>query len=216
VEYCTCGAKTVEGARFCHKCGRPLSDELAVVESSAVTPEPSVTAASTEPNLADISFRNMIAVRVGFLAAGIAIFATQIMALFRSVPLQLLSFVALSLASGAFTVWLYRRRTGHLVSVQGGARLGWITGVFSFMIVVVVTAVSILAVGPDNLLDAFRQSQRGLPEQREIEEALSNPGLLAVAMALGLAASFAVYTVSASLGGAIGAKLLGSRSGDTA
>lgn len=212
VEYCTCGAKTAEGARFCHKCGRPLFEDSVAVEPVPVdalaAPE---TAQTADPALAEISFRNMIAVRVGFLAAGVAIFATQITALFRSTPLQLLSFIVLSLGSGIFTVWLYRRRTGQLVSVQGGARLGWITGVFSFMIVVVVTAVSILAVGPETLMEAFRESQRGMPKQAEVEEALSNPGILAAVLAIGLAAAFALHTVSASIGGAIGAKFLNDR-----
>ena len=33
-EFCTCGTRLVEDARFCHRCGRPTSEE--VVEETPV------------------------------------------------------------------------------------------------------------------------------------------------------------------------------------
>ena len=35
------------------------------------------------------------------------------------------------LGAGYFSVWIYKRRTGQRLTVRGGARMGWITGVLS-------------------------------------------------------------------------------------
>ncbi|MCI0366268.1 MAG: zinc-ribbon domain-containing protein, partial [Phycisphaerales bacterium] len=71
-EICTCGAELLPESRFCHKCGRPLREETAVVDvapaqvpvSSGLPPE---TVALLSP-----SFHNPIAIRAGLLAASIA------------------------------------------------------------------------------------------------------------------------------------------------
>ena len=39
--------------------------------------------------------------------------------------------------AGFLAVFLYRRRTGQRLSVASGARLGWICGIFGFVIVAV-------------------------------------------------------------------------------
>jgi len=208
VEYCTCGAKTVEGARFCHKCGRPLYDEPVIVEEPApVIPAPA--AAPTPPANTEISFRNRIAVNVGLAVAGLAIVANQFLAFFGSLPLQLIALIGLSMLSGLFAVWLYRHRTGQTISVKSGARLGWITGVFSFVIVTVMTTITIAMVGPEMLTKAYRDARvaPSMPKA-ELEAFLSDPTAMATMFIFGLAAAFAMYTIAASIGGALGAKML--------
>ncbi len=200
----------MEGARFCHKCGRPLREEPVIVPEPApvVGPEPIVQAQASAPP-PEISFKNGVAVRVGFLVAGLGIFVNNLTALLQSTPLQVLMFIGLSVASGGFAVWLYKRRTGVPVSIRGGARLGWITGVLSFVIVTVITTLSIALIGPDKLMEVYRNPMVGqnIPSA-EIERLLENPAAIVMALILTLAALFMTYTVASSVGGAVGAKLL--------
>lgn len=217
IEACTCGARTVEGARFCHKCGRPLYPEVLPEPEEEAPPLPvEVVAAPKAENPAEISFRNAVAVRVGFLVAGLGIFATNLTALLRSGSLQFFALLGLSMASGVFAVWLYMRRTGHTLSVRGGARLGWITGVLSFLILIVIMTLTLAMVGPDKLSEVFRDPAvtGGIPPA-EIERLLESPTAIAAALAFTLAVVFGAYTVAASVGGAVGAKLL-HKDGDSA
>lgn len=208
MDYCTCGARTVEGAQFCHKCGRPLYEkaiEPEVAEQHITPVEVPVTPAVP----AEINFRNAVAVRVGFLVAGLGMFLNNLTALTGSTALQLLSFLGLTMISGGFAVWLYNRRTGQHLSVKSGARLGWITGVFSFVLVTVMVTLTIALVGPEKITEMLKDPTfaRGVPS-KEVEQALSNPLVIAMGLLMGLCAMFAAYTVTASIGGAFGAKLL--------
>lgn len=197
---------TIDGALFCHKCGRPLFDQPVAEPELAPDPLPE---AAVAPLPAEISFRNAVAVRVGFLVAGLGIFTTNLTALLGSVPLQFLAFISLSMASGYLAVWLYRRRTGQELSVKSGAQLGWITGVLSFLIVVVILTLTIALVGFDQLETAFRDpAVTGSIAPAEMERLLNNPAALATALAFTLGVIFGAYTVAASVGGAVGAKLL--------
>lgn len=207
MEFCTCGAKTVEGAQFCHKCGRPLyeliqPDPVEEVPVRAVEPPPAA-AVSTE-----INFRNAIAVRVGFIVAGIGLLLNNVAALVPAPPLQFLIFIGMSIASGVLAVWLYQRRTGQHLSVPSGARLGWITGVFSFVIVVVLKTVEMAIGGPEQITKVFREAAASRAPSEEISQLLSNPAIIGIALILSLCLIFATYTVSTSVGGALGAKML--------
>src|SRR5579871_1218209 len=128
-DFCTCGAQLPPDARFCHKCGKPQYDYpgFAVEEPAPVPPPP---AAQTKP-LAEISFHNRLAVRVGFL---VALFAFLPFIFLQAVPLlpAVVAFFA-----GFLAVFSYSRITGQSLSVRSGARMGWITGVFSFSIIAV-------------------------------------------------------------------------------
>ncbi|MDX2179700.1 MAG: hypothetical protein SFV18_08920 [Bryobacteraceae bacterium] len=208
-ERCTCGALTVEGARFCHKCGRPLYEEPKIEPEAALEPQESVPPpASAPPAPAEINFRNSVAVRVGFLMAGLGIFATNLLGLLGSPILQAISVLTLAAGSGYFAVWLYNRRTGQRLSVTGGARLGWITGVFSFLIVMVIVTMTVALVGPE----AYSQMLR----DNIVKAAASQPNLkvppveqlMGTMIFMILITAFATFTVAASIGGAFGAKIL--------
>jgi uncharacterized membrane protein YbaN (DUF454 family) len=199
----------VADARFCHKCGRPLFELVAEEE-----PEPAAVEAATPPPVleavpTEISFRNMAAVRVGFIVAGIGMLAVNLASLFPSAPLQLLAFIGLSGGSGALAVWLYRRRTGQKMSVKSGAQLGWITGVFSFVIMTVLTTLTIATVGLDKIADLYRTSAaRTNVPAADVDRFFGDPAAVGMALIVSLVAFFAAYTIAASLGGAFGAKLL--------
>jgi hypothetical protein len=208
-EYCTCGAKVPEDARFCHKCGRPL------VDVTVAEPEPeSVLQGPVTPPLAaaeprHIGFRNAGAVRIGmFVAAAIS--------LLQSIPLpgfvQPLWLIVLLLGGGFGSVYLYHRRTGDYLSVISGARLGWMTGMFAFLITMVLFTISIIAIATgDGLQRFFRElvTARGTPELAEqFDTILQSPGATAALLLLVLVLMFFMLTIVASIGGALAAKVL--------
>lgn len=115
------------------------------------------------------------------------------------------------LAGGFYAVILYSRRTGQLLTVTNGARIGWITGIFSFVITTVFFTVGIaLLSGSDQLLKAYQDSASslGLPPESagQIQKLLADPASFAASIVLGLAFQFVLLTALCSMGGALGAR----------
>jgi len=146
-EYCTCGAQLPPDARFCHKCGKPQREEDVPVEEQpiVVAPPPPPPAGPAPP--AAINFRNAIAVRVALLAGALAFLMSAVLG-----PLGLIALAA----GGFFAVYLYRRRTGAMLSVANGARLGWISGIFVFAIAMLVFTIQMVAASPSEMMNALR------------------------------------------------------------
>lgn len=200
----------MEGARFCHKCGRPLFDEPLLQEAPPEPEQPSPSIAPPlQPTVTEISFRNRIAVNVGLAVGGMAIVANQVTSLVSSMALQMLSIPMLSLLSGLFAVWLYRRRTGETLSVRNGARLGWITGVFSFMITIMIITASVALVGIDKLQETFRDPRFASQfASSDMERIFSDREAFTGLLIAVLGVIFVLYAITASIGGALGAKML--------
>lgn len=201
-EFCTCGAQLPPDARFCHKCGKPQRDEP-VAESP-----PGPAAAETpfaRPVAPAINFRNPVAIRVGFLAALLANLLNTLPYLILGCPLWLL-------AAGFLCVYLYNRRTGQSLSVRSGARMGWITGVFSFVIFTVFFIFSfILAVRNGTLVNREQLSQIPFIQGNldQVIELMQSPVGLALNLTFSLIVLFVLFTLLAAAGGALGARVLG-------
>jgi len=197
-EFCTCGAQLPADARFCHKCGKPQREEMLFEEETVavVPPEPEVIVVP-EPVLLPINLRNKAAVRAALLAC-LAVF-------FISIPLGALALIGMVLGGG-FAVYLYRRGTGQTLSVVNGARLGWITGIFLFVLILL-NFTAVVALQP-NYLEELRQEitkHSVLPEAdvRQFIDLIFTPVGIG-AMLIGM---FIVSTIPPALGGAVGAKL---------
>lgn len=195
-------------ARFCHKCGKPQYDYPGLEEEPAAAPPPlPVVVAAAAQALPEISFHNRLAVRIGFFVA--------LMLFIPFVFLQLIPFVPLLIAflAGFFAVHSYTKRTGHSLSVRSGARMGWITGIFSFGIVAVFTTFTMLVASTQaSSLDRLREYQ-GLfhltSEQiADAAKRLQDPASLASLIAGMLLMFFVILTALPMLGGALGAKVL--------
>lgn len=212
---CTCGAKLPADALFCHRCGKPQRDDIPEPEPqpepfSREEPEPEpaepAPAAATVP-LTEINFRNGAAVRVGFLAAAIVqLLTTLSAAVGASLFLPIILF-----AGGFYSVLLYRRRTGAGLTVVNGVRIGWMTGVFSFVIMTVFFTLGIaMLAGSDQLMKAYQDSASnlGLPPDaaKQIEKLMQDPAAFGLSILFGLALQFLLLTVICSLGGLVGAK----------
>src|SRR3954454_21999183 len=132
-DFCTCGAELPPDALFCHKCGKPQRD-IVVPESfppppppAAVEAPPSVSRLQTAP----LNFHNPVAIRIALSAAVVA---------------TLLFFLPYLnwMGAGFFAVFLYRRRTGALLNMESGVRMGWMTGILMFGMMALLLTLSML------------------------------------------------------------------------
>lgn len=172
--------------------------EEAESETVAPQPQPQAIVAAAAP--APIDFHNRTAVRVGFLTAMLASFLISL--LVYACPLWLV-------AGGFLCVYMYQRRTGQLLTVGNGARMGWITGLFSFTIFTVLFTFSfVMQVRSGELLKNLGDMPFLQGSAEQLRELFSNPFYLAFNMLLSLAVLFVVFTSLSVAGGALGAKLL--------
>lgn len=202
-ETCTCGAELLPESRFCHKCGRPLREEPVVV-SSAPAPVPVLEELPAETlALLHPSFHNPIAIRVGLLAASIATLLNLVL---------IYGFVIWLVAAGFFSAYLFNRRTGQILTIRAGARMGWITGILSFVILTVLFTISILSItNQAGGIAAFYRQQMGSTPDANMEQALrllETVNGQIMMFVLSLLFLFTVVTVFCAAGGALGAKIL--------
>lgn len=201
-----------EDARFCHKCGRPLYELVASEDQDG---DAGATVAPPPPPLPvvpEISFSNGLAIRVSLIAAGLAILVLPVVTMAMQ-ALGPLASVIVAGASGFFSVFLYRRRSGLTPSVVSGARLGWITGVFmSVVLLLLATALVVLMTNQD-FLSALRAQKETQPQVEELLKLAEKPEQLGLVMLLSLLVTSVTCSMMASVGGALGAKWLDRRTG---
>jgi hypothetical protein len=207
-DFCSCGAQLPDDARFCHKCGKPQRDEIVVEQPPA---PPAAAAAQPLPDSVwpgAPSFHHPVAVRVGLFVASIATF------LCLALPF---GFVIWLPSAGFTSVYLFSRRTGQSLSVRNGARMGWISGILSFLIITVLFTIiaTALASRTGGLAGFFREqlSAQAVPSisRQDLDKAidmLANPVDQAVVYLFFLLVWFTVISVFCTAGGAIGAKVL--------
>jgi hypothetical protein len=203
-EFCTCGARLPEDARFCHKCGKPQREEDVVVESATPPQPPPLPAAAAAPaaQLPVIGFRNPAAVRAALISSALATLAGLVP--LPSLIHTLWQLIAV-IAGGFGSVYLYRRKTGEYLSVRGGLQIGWMVGMFCFVVMMVVLTLLLAFVSAVGEAGIKRLSEEsGRPEVEQIFEMLANPAMLVLA----LVTSFFFLTVLGSAGGALGSKIL--------
>jgi hypothetical protein len=213
--YCTCGAQLAEDALFCHKCGKPQR-EIAPPELDEAAPE-GFFRAEVQQVLAEaaalppgINFQNRTAVRTALLSA---LLATLLMQLPLPVFLAVFWFLVCMMAAGFVAVYLYHRRTGETLTVRNGVRMGWLTGVFSFVITLVLSLpVLILVQQQGGLASALReQMEKTAAPGLNVEDAmrvLESPVALGMMLLFVLGIYFLVFIGVTIIGGALGAKVL--------
>jgi len=209
--FCTCGARLAEDALFCHRCGRPVRkltaeerEEALGEEAPASEPPPLPPAAEPAP----APFQNQTAVRVGFLAAVLVQLASILSAMAGASLLMPL----LLIGGGFYAAVLYMRRTGEPLSAVEGARVGWITGIFTFVIATVFfTAGMALLSASGELVKAYEESlsRMNLPADslERLRQLLADPKTFALTVIAGLVFQFLFLTIFCSLGGVLGARL---------
>ena len=200
-DFCTCGAQLPPDALFCHKCGKPQRD--------VIEPEPEIetvefvrpVAPPAPPPAPQINFHNLVAVRIAFVVAPIAFLLSWIPA----------ANLLLWIAGGFLAVFFHRRRTGDLLNVRAGVRLGWVTGVIMFAITTVIFTLTVVPVAANGgIANLFRQQLKN-PSDPNVQEALrmldSAPGMVTVLLVM-LFMLFVFITLLSMAGGALGAKFV--------
>lgn len=205
-DFCTCGAQLPPESRFCHKCGKPQGDLFPADPDEPVVETAAPVVAAPPPPPPEIGFGNGTAVRIGFLAALVAV-------LLLIIPLGSFLFLRLLIvfmAAGFLAVYLYMRRTGQRLTLLGGARMGWITGIFSFTICTIQFTAGVLASSSEGgLIGVFkRQLPPNDARTGQILQLLQEPSAVVIFILMLLALMFVLLTVLPTLGGLLGAKLL--------
>lgn len=199
---CSCGALLPEDARFCHKCGKPQYEEdivrLAAQEIPSPQPSPAVPqdVAILSAAAARISFKNSRAVLISLLAAGGAFFCSGVAALI-SPALAPLVFVG----AGFLAVVLYRSGTQQPLSAAAGARLGWMTGLWLFVVIVFLAAVLSVYVSSPGGAELLKN----MPQVGNM--GITNPHDLIVNCLVSVIPTFFMSTLLPGLGGILGARL---------
>ncbi|MBI4906468.1 MAG: hypothetical protein HY820_22755 [Acidobacteria bacterium] len=194
-------------ARFCHKCGKPLFELVAQDETPATPVVDSVATPQQPAPPPEISFHNAVAVRTALLTSIVGSVLWQL-----PISPQLVWLLASLTLVGFLAVFFYQRRTGQTLSVRSGARMGWITGVFSFVIALILFTGLMLALSDAQGFAAFQKEMRAqLGQSQDLDramEAMKEPGMMSIAIVTGLVMLFVMFTVFPTLGGVIGAKVL--------
>ena len=208
-DFCTCGAQLPPDARFCHKCGKPQREEPFYQTSEPAVAEPGplpVLAPVAEPP--EIGFHNSLALRVGLLVGSLAFFTS-------SLPFHPAIRLLFLLGAGVFAVYLYRRRSGRTVEIRGGVKMGWITGLFCFVIFTLLFTISFAAltlVVKDGGMTSYMREQlttMGMsPDKIQQAMEIFESPVQIIGMLFWL---FLTSTFVPALGGALGARLLNKR-----
>lgn len=181
----------VDGARFCHRCGRPVFEEpveVAAETSPRVNSEPVAIPASELP----VTLSNPIAIRV-------ALFISPLTVLASVLPLVNVLFLVWWIAGGWFAANRYRRLTGSPITVNAGARLGWILGLLSFVGLSAVMAVTYTLMGKQIFDEMVKQN----PQAAEV---LNDPSAVVMALLVGLLIFFVAISGACAAGGALCAR----------
>ncbi len=146
--------------------------------------------------------------RVAFLAGLIGVLVA-----IPPLPFPFLRLMIIFLAAGFLAVYLYMRRTGQRLSMRAGARMGWITGVFSFTIFTVQLTAAVLASSSEGgFANVLKQQLQQMPAKdartSQALQLIQEPTALGLLMVMILVFLFIFLTVLPTLGGLLGAKLL--------
>jgi len=192
-EFCSCGAQLPPDSLFCNKCGKPQREVVAAEpepeSDAALLPPPPAPVAIAPPPL---NFHNLVAIKIAFMMAVLA---------------TLMSFLPYVnwLAAGFFAALMYRRRTGYLLNLESGLRLGWMTGMLMFVIIMVIFTASMALISAAGGLAALPAEVKAAvdPRVQEMFKTLQS----APAVAQFLVMLFVFITLFSMAGGALGAKL---------
>lgn len=197
---CSCGAITPVDARFCPRCGRPLG---AVPDNEAEVLLP-VPPANTSADPSSIGFGSSQVLRSTLLASVVAVVLSNL--------LGTLFFIWYP-GAGFLSVYTYRRRTGLTPTGPDGAKLGLLTGIFTYVITLATLVLVFLMPREDgNFVEAIRREIITYPAQEEFKqqmlELLHDPSALAVLLLIYLVIFFLLVVGLMVTGGVIGTKIL--------
>lgn len=199
---CTCGATLPEDARFCHKCGKPQYEEdVARLAAQEIVPAPVLPQVPPAlPGASGVSFRNGRALGITFLVAIVTLVAMiTVGVLFQ--PL----FPVVLCAGGFVATMIYNSKAKQPLSTAGGARLGWMTGLWLFLaFAVMLVATAVVVSNPDGWQEIKSMWAR-FPQASPLVSMSQHDVLVQLLIAFPF--FFLLFTLLPGLGGILGAKL---------
>lgn len=212
-----CGHSIEDGKPFCPQCGAPQIRVAAVEVATGPAPTGDIVLpalrgkrdlASSSLGASSLLVGSYHAVKPCALAAAVAL----LLLLLRVNPF------AAALGAGFLAVIFSRRRPGSGIGAAAGARLGALSGLFFFSMLTILeaSAVAILHKGAEvrsEIIDKIQQAAARYPgpEVQPFLDFAKSPGGLAIMMGASLIFGFVVFVLLGSLGGALGAAILGRR-----
>jgi hypothetical protein len=204
--HCSCGFSLPEGAQFCPGCGRPLTHEAREHERTLNALPPR----EGEGEAAPIGFSDVHSLRACYWPAVMA-------SLLANLPgLVLLCFVWYP-GAGFLAVRTYRRRAGRDLTPPEGAKLGFMTGIVSFTLSLILLVVASLLPGSGGMMGGFQRMQKQFEEGGQADLAaqlgklIQDPAALATVLVFYLLVQFAFTAGFATMGGAMGARVLANK-----
>jgi hypothetical protein len=160
-----------------------------------------------------ITFRDRTALRSGIVCALLCLVLTFVLGAILPGPLKQMSMFLSAPACGWLSVWFYRRWSGLTLSLEEGARMGWLTGVFIGLLLLIVTILFLLLLptmvqSPELMKDPAFQTEEMKQGIALLTNPKSDPWSFAGAVLLASGLSFLLGMVSGSLGGLLGARWL--------
>lgn len=200
-----------EGAPFCPSCGAP---QIRVVTPQATEPPPLPPPDDVLPPLPTSYAPAVAAPRVQWSAAvRSCLIAAAVLTFFNTVigiPLAVLIIIP---AGGWLAVLLYSRgQGGQPVNAGIGARIGAVTGLFSYALYMLIMAV-VMVFQRGRLLEEVRKAMRQAaaqnpnPQAQQIVEKMMSPEGIAIMVTISAILLFFIFLVLCSIGGAIGGSL---------
>lgn len=157
---------------------------------------------------APIGFHNGPAVRIALLAGMLSIIVLmvtgQISILQVLMPLWLI-------AGGFFAVFLYRRRTGQQLTPLSGAHLGWLAGIFGFLIMTVIMTLIAVAMSEPSAVSTLRTQWSGAGRSEADFNVMIDAFHSPVKIGAILSMILLLFSILPAFGGALGAKFLAPR-----
>jgi hypothetical protein len=182
-----------------------LASEAAPVPVAPPIEPPPLPAA-----VSNINFRNSRAVTVSIMVAALTLLLLFTLA---TIAPPVVPFVFC--AGGFLATILYTRRTGESISVQSGARMGFMTCLWAFVVILLMSCLVVAMLASPETRQTIQQQTptafQGNPQMAEAMaktlKSLDNPSDFILNLIFGIAFMFCIWSLLSMLGGIIAAKL---------
>jgi hypothetical protein len=193
-------------------------------EEPATHPMPPGTPAEVQPPAEPVALGGAAAVTPAGLDWSQAVPAAALVGFFIGLAwvIPFIGFLFWLIAGGILGVAAYRRRVPQATLSSGlGARIGAVTGLFGFGVFAIIMALELLAArGSGRFRQLMQQvieqavARNADPRAQQALQQLMTPGGMALVITIVLIFFLAAFLALTSLGGAVGAWLLGKRPSD--
>lgn len=217
-----CGVAVEDGTAFCKHCGAPQIRVMG--EEPASEPLPPGTPAESQPPAEPDSLGGATPAAPLGIDWSQAVPAAALAGFFLAIAwvIPLLGFLLWLIVGGVLGITMYRRRVPQATLTPGlGARIGAVTGLFGFGVFAVLFGLELLVSRGSG---GFRQMLQQMVEQaaarntdpraQQAIQQMMTPAGLALLVTIVLVLFLAAFLALSSIGGALGAWLLGKRPSD--